>query len=437
MSTKKTFLRYVSANIMGMIGLSCYILADTFFVAKGMGANGLTALNLAIPIYSFIHATGLMIGIGGAARYSICKAKNENAKADIVFTNSIRIGIVMGILFLLTGLFGSEVITRLLGSDKSTFAMTNEYLKTILCFAPFFILNNIYLAFVRNDGNPKLPMAGMLIGSFSNVVLDYIFIFPLQWGMFGAAFATGLAPVISIGILSIHGIKKKNQFHFHKSAFRISQIANVCSLGISSFIAEIASGIILIVFNLLILRIAGNLGVAAYGIVANLALVAVSIYTGIAQGTQPLFSKSFGRGNQKEISGIFNLGIITSLIISVLLYLLIAVLKTPLVGVFNSENIEMLSKIASGGLVIYFTGFFFAGINIIVASMLSSINEPKAAFIISILRSGGIIIPLALILANLAGMTGVWMSFPLSELITSLLAWRFARKALKNLVEQS
>ena len=140
-------------------------------------------------------------------------------------------------------------------------------------------------------------MAGMLIGSLANIILDYVFIFPLQWGMFGAAFATGLAPIISMCILTRHYIKKKNHFHFHKSKLSIKQITYICSLGISSFITEIASGIILIVFNLLILNISGNIGVAAYGIVANLALVATSIFTGIAQGTQPLLSENFGQGN--------------------------------------------------------------------------------------------------------------------------------------------
>ncbi|MEK6265909.1 MAG: MATE family efflux transporter, partial [Clostridium sp.] len=167
MSIKKTFLRYVYTNIIGMIGLSCYILADTFFISKEFGADGLTSLNLAISIYSFINATGLMIGIGSATKYSIYKAQNKHNKANTTFTNSIKMGVLAGILFLLIGLFGSSVLSSLLGANKNTFDMTNTYLKTILFFAPFFILNNIFIAFIKNDGNPKLSMAGMLIGSFS------------------------------------------------------------------------------------------------------------------------------------------------------------------------------------------------------------------------------------------------------------------------------
>lgn len=432
-SIKKTFLRYVYTNIIGMIGLSCYILADTFFIAKAFGADGLTSLNLAISIYSFINATGLMIGIGAATKYSIYQAKNMHNKANTTFTNSIKMGILAGILFLLIGLFGSSVLSSLLGANRNTFDMTNIYLKTVLCFAPFFILNNIFIAFIKNDGNPKLSMAGMLIGSLSNIILDYVFIFPLQWGMFGAAFATGLAPIISMCILMIHYIKKKNHFHFHKSKLAIKQVTRICGLGGSYFIAEIASGIILIVFNLLILSIAGNIGVAAYGIVANLALVATSIFAGIAYGTQPLLSKNFGQGNSENIRHLFKYEILVSLGISTILYVFIVIFNYQFVEIFNRDHIEILSKTASNGLIIYFTGFFFAGINIITSGILSSINKPKHAFTISILRSGCIIVPLALLLSYLFGMIGIWLSFPLSELLTLIVAVLLSKKPLQRL----
>ncbi|EPY2307908.1 MATE family efflux transporter [Clostridium sporogenes] len=433
MSIKNTFMRYILTNIIGMIGLSCYILADTFFISKGLGVQGLTALNLSISIYSFINATGLLIGIGGATKYSIYQARNKHNRANIIFTNSIKIGILLGILFLLIGLFGSSTLSSLLGADENIFHMTNTYLKTLLCFAPFFILNNIFIAFIRNDGNPKLSMTGMLIGSLSNIILDYVFIFPLQWGMFGAAFATGLAPIISMCILTRHYIKKKNHFHFHKSKLSIKQLTYICSLGVSSFITEIASGIILIVFNLLILNISGNIGVAAYGIVANLALVATSIFTGIAQGTQPLLSENFGQGNNKKILQLFKYAIYASLVVSVVLYFLVAIFNNQLVEIFNRDHIKILSKTASDGLIIYFSGFFFAGINIITSAVLSSINEPRHAFTISILRSGCIIVPVALFLSYLFKMIGIWLSFPLSEIITLIVGVFLAKKSLKRL----
>lgn len=205
----KEFVRYSFFSVLGMLGISCYILADTFFVSSGLGTTGLAALNLAIPVYNFIHGSGLMLGMGGATKFSICKSQKDNRNANIIFTNTISLAFIFALVFVITGLLLSNPLTSLLGGDTETFTMTNTYLKWLLLFAPAFIMNDVLLCFVRNDGKPQLSMLAMLTGSFSNIVLDYIFIFPLQMGIFGAVLATGFAPVISIVILSRHWLKKK------------------------------------------------------------------------------------------------------------------------------------------------------------------------------------------------------------------------------------
>ena len=138
----KEFSQYVILNICGMIGLSCYILADTFFVSNGLGANGLTALNLAIPIYSFVHGSGLMFGMGGATKYSIYRGQKEYKNADKSFSNTIYIMSALAVIFMLTGILFSEQLTRLLGADKNVYHMTKTYLQVILLFAPAFMAND-------------------------------------------------------------------------------------------------------------------------------------------------------------------------------------------------------------------------------------------------------------------------------------------------------
>ncbi len=208
----KEFVKYSSLNVLGMIGLSCYILADTFFISKGLGTNGLTALNLAIPIYSFIHGSGLMIGIGGGTKYSILKSQNDKEAANRTFTNAVILALGFAIVFFVIGFFFSETIVQMLGADETVFQMSKTYLQVILLFAPMFIMNNVLLCFVRNDGAPQLSMIAMLVGSLSNIVLDYIFIFPFKMGIFGAVLATGLAPVISMFVLSPFSLKRKITF---------------------------------------------------------------------------------------------------------------------------------------------------------------------------------------------------------------------------------
>lgn len=414
------FLKYCSLNVLGMIGLSCYILADTYFVSKGLGSNGLASLNLAIPIYSFIHGSGLMLGIGGGIKYAIQKNLGDPRFSDCIFTNTLYFGALFALFFVFSGIFLSGRITRLLGADAEVFAMTCIYLQVILLFAPAFLLNNILLCFVRNDGAPQLSMAAMLGGSVSNVVLDYLFIFSLNLGIFGAAFATSLAPLISILILSPYFIQKKNHFHLVKCHVHRWLFANIFSNGISSLITEISSGIVIIIFNIIILSLKGNTGVAAYGIIANLSLVIVSIYTGIAQGIQPIISKNYGIGNSQNTRCILKYAIAAMLLLSGLTYAGIFMYADSTAAVFNSEHNRQLQAIAVQGLKLYFTACPFAGFNIIISSYFASVEHARPAHIISLLRGFLLIVPAAFILSATAGMTGIWCAVPTTEILTAI-----------------
>ncbi len=417
----KDFTKYVTLNILGMLGLSCYILADTFFISKALGSTGVAALNFSISIYSVIHGTGLMIGIGGATRYSILRSQKRDKKANIVYSTCIKLGAIIGLLFVIIGVFRSRALASTLGADANTLPMTKTYLSTILSFAPFFIMNNILLAFVRNDNNPRLSMIAMLVGSFSNIILDYLFMFPLEMGMFGAAFATGLAPIISILTLSLHFAKGRNSLKLTKGTVKLSRVFDVLRLGLSSFITEVSSAIVLITFNLVILKLTGNLGVASYGIVANIALVGVSIFTGIAQGIQPLISKGYGTKNFAELNKVMKYALVTSGVIALIIYSAVFFNADGIVGIFNSEQNLGILYIAREGLRIYFIGFLFAGINIIMSIYLSSIERAKDAFVISMARGAVIIIPLVLILSNIFKMTGVWLAFVITEFAVTMI----------------
>ncbi|MBE6054987.1 MAG: MATE family efflux transporter [Clostridium sartagoforme] len=418
----KDFTKYVSLNVISMIGLSFYILADTFFIANGVGSIGLTALNLVLPLWSLMSGFGLMVGIGAGISYSIKRGKNNEKGANKVFTHSILMGVSIGAIITIIGLIFSYDIVVILGADELVAPLASKYLKTLLSFSCIFIVNNIITAFVRNDNNPKLAMIAMTIGSLSNVVLDYIFIYPLKLGMFGAALATGTTPILSLIVLSLHFIKKKNNFKLIKCKFNYAYIKRIISLGIPSFITEVSSGIIILLFNLTILKISNNTGVAAYGIIANLALIVVSIFTGIAQGIQPIISRSYGEGKIKDIRRIFKYGIITSIILGIGCYVIGLGFSEEIVNLFNSEGDKVLLSMAVEGIIFYFSAFIIMGINIVTTSFFASINKPKESFAISMIRGLIVIIPLILILPNFLGMTGVWLTIPLAEVITLLIS---------------
>lgn len=421
----RDFSRYTTLSVLGTLGVSCYILADTFFVSKGLGTNGLAALNLAIPVYNFIHGTGLMLGMGGATRFSVCKSQGKEREGDRVYSHTVYFGALFSIVFVLLGIGFSNQLALLLGADSSILQMTDTYLRWLLLFAPAFIMNDVFLCFVRNDESPQLSMIAMLIGSFANIILDYVFIFPMQMGMFGAIFATGLSPVISMTMMASHWLKKKNTFHFTKNEVSASIVKQVFSLGFPSFIAQISSGIVMITFNAIILKLEGNTGVAAYGVIANLSLVVVAIYTGIAQGVQPLMSNFYGKGDSKRIRTMLRYAMGTMLIVSCVLYVFLFVFAQPVASLFNSENNQELQKMAVTGLKWYFTSVAFVGYNIILAIYFTSVEKALPAHILSVLRGLILIIPMAFALSAMWGMTGVWLAYPVTELLVAILGWVF------------
>ena len=420
--TLREFARYTSLNVLGMIALSCYILADTFFVSLGLGADGLTALNLAIPVYSFIHGSGLMIGMGGGTRYSILKSQGNHQEADRVFTNVLYLAAVLAALFVAAGLLFAGDLVRLFGGTGAVFTMCRTYLRVILLFAPAFLMNNVLLCFVRNDGAPQLAMAAMIGGSLSNVVLDWVFIFPCGMGIFGAVFATGLAPIISMGILSPHFFRKKNQFRPVPCKPQLRRTARILSSGVPSLVTEVSSGIVIIAFNGLIMGLEGNTGVAAYGVIANLSLVVIAIYTGIAQGIQPILSRSYGAGDRAGLTIIMRCAMMTQVVVSLLIYGIVAAFAPQIAAVFNSEGSASLQAIAEQGLRLYFIACPFAGCNVVLSMYFTSTERPLPAHIISLLRGFFLILPLAFLLAWLGQMAGIWLAFPLTEFLVAALA---------------
>lgn len=419
MSITKQFAKYVTQNIFGMLGISCYIIADTFFIAKAAGANGITVLNLVLPIYSIIFAIGAMIGVGSATRFAILRAQREES-AQYYFSNAVFFVWLVAIPFIFIGIFAPDKLIALMGGDETIVALGVGYARIFLLFTPFFMMNHVVSSFVRNDNEPSLAMAGTLAGSLSNIVFDYIFMFPLGMGLSGAALATAASPIISILICSTHFIGKKNTIRFRLTTPSLKKLWQSCQLGVSAFVGEISSGVTTAVFNFLILRLVGNVGVAAYGVIANFALVAVAIFNGVSQGAQPLVSTCYGEGNHKAVRKILKLGIGTAIALAVLVIAVVYGFTDAMVAVFNSENSVELASYAHTGMRMYFIGFLFAGFNIVGTGFLSATEQAKEAFFTSFLRGFAGIVACSLILSAILGLNGVWLSFLASELLTAV-----------------
>ena len=429
MNLTKQFFKYVSQNIFGLLGTSCYILADTYFIAQAAGTDGVTLLNLCLPIYNLIFAFGSMIGLGAATRYAILRAQGD-ARAQRYFSNAIFSVCILAVPFMLVGIFRPDGLLRLMGGDADIVALGMNYARIFLMFTPFFMCNYVVASFVRNDGDPSLAMVATLSGSLFNVVFDYIFIFPMGLGLPGAALATAISPILSIAVCSAHFIKKSNTITFVRKAPSVRLLAQSCQLGISGFVGELSSGVTTTVFNFLLLRLAGNVAVAAYGVVANFALVATAIFNGVAQGAQPLVSQCYGKNEMAGARKLLLLGCGTALGLAALLYGIVFGYTDVLTALFNSENSALMAAFAHSGMRIYFVGYFFAGCNIVAAGYLGAVNRPAEASITSLCRGMVAIVVCSLVLSALFGMNGVWAAFPVSEAITlALTVFLLKRKA--------
>lgn len=426
---EKKLRGYILPNILATTGTSCYVLADTLFISLAEGANGITGLNLVLPIFAITYSIGAMIGIGSATKYALLKALGEKEEADKYFSNSFIFTLLFSLFFLMLGIFVPDVVLRLMGADDVIEAVTHSYMRVILCFSPFFMLNFTFTAFVRNDNAPKTAMAATLLSGVFNIIFDCILMFPLGLGMLGAALATGFSPVVSMSICMTHYLSKKNSIRFELVLPSIKRFISACSLGVVAFVGEISNGIITVVFNFILLNLVGNIAVAAYGVIANTALVGVAMLNGVSQGLQPVASETYGKAEKKDLHKVHIYSLIAAMIIAMTLVVSVLVFAPVIIEAFNSEKSDILAKYAIPGIRIYFIGFIPAAFNIITAGFYSATGRGRESSIIAISRGIVAIIVFALILPRIFGITGVWSSFFAAEMFTAILCIILMRKS--------
>ena len=420
---KRRFFKYVTDSALGMLGISLYIIVDTFFISLSGGSNGITVLNLVLPLYWLIYSLGAMIGVGSSTYFNL--HKNENT--DGIFFHALFWQLLISIPFVLLGIFNPTLWLKIMGGDSDIQALGHDYVKIVLIFTPIFITNYSFTSFMRNDNAPRLVMIADLCTSALNILLDYLLMFTFKMGLGGAALATALCTFLSSAICSIHLFSKASTISMIARRPSFKLLFNSCKLGFSSFITEINGAVTTTVFNFLILGLAGNVGVAAYGIVANIAMVALAIFNGIAQGAQPLVSEATRNGDYPSRRLVLRLGLISNFTISAILVLCSFIFPNQIINLFNLEKNQELSSIAYNAVRFYSLGYLLAGINIVIISYYSSSGRVKSAFIFSILRGVVAISISALVLSLIFKLNGIWLSFLVSEVITFIIIIIFTR----------
>jgi len=419
-SITSLFMRFFVTSVAGMIMVSIYILADTIFIGRGIGSEGLAALNIAIPIFNVLFATGLLFGVGGATVLSISLGKEEFNKAKTIFTHSFIVTTLFSAMYTVLGLFFLDNISYFLGATKNNIILVKEYLSVVLMFSFSFVLVYMITVFVRNDKAPKLAMWSTICGGIINIVLDYVFIFVFHWGMRGAAIATVLSSLTSLIILCTHFINKNSFIKLQKIKFEGNLIKRISYNGIPSFIIEISSGVVIFLFNKVLLSYLGEIGVSSYSIIANIALVVIAIFTGIAQAIQPIISINFGANNIDRVYKVRKMSIYSSVIIGSVFFIIGKLFPYEIVSLFVRGNTELIN-ITVNGIGYYFIGFLLVGINIVMSSYFQSMEFSSFSTVISVGRGIGFVLIGLLILPQIFSVDGIWLTTPFAETLTFIL----------------
>lgn len=420
MEPRKLFMKYLIPSLFGMILMAINILIDGLFVSHGVGEKGLAGVNIAVPIYSMILSLSLWIGMGGATLYSIALGQNKSARAKEIFTQSIVLAIFSTGLLIVFCLLFEQQLAYFLGANDSIISFVTDYLHIILVFGLVFVLENILSIFIRNDGNPNLAMLGLGVTAIMNIVFNYLFIFIFQWGVKGAAYATVLGTVIGILVLLTHFLKKKKQLGLVKTKFDFPTLGNIFSIGFPSFVVEGSTAVMMVGFNITFSHFVGEIGVAAYAVVNYMHTVFLMLFIGIGAALQPITSFYYGAKLYSRMKQVIRIAIITGVSLGVTIFVVGFIGKDIMINLFGIDIPEVI-EYTKIGIVYFFAGYIFLGINMVLVEFYQSIRQTRNAIWIVFCRSFILFIPLLLIFPNLFSPDSIWFVFPVAEGLTVLI----------------
>lgn len=421
----KLIFNFSFPAVTGMLVSALYVIVDGIFIGRGMGGRGLAAINIAYPVITLGVALSLMFGVGGATVISILQGEGKKEEVGKYLTHIILLNII-SYLVILGGVFAfSDKIIYALGSSQGLFTLVKDYLLIGVAFNIFFMLSVSLNAVVRNDKAPAYAMFSMVLGAITNIVLDWLFIFEMGMGMKGAALATGIAQAVSFFYLVGHFFRKKCNIRPSLVPLDIRFIGRIANNGFPSFVLEFAVAIVSISFNNVLMDYLGEIGISAFSIIAYIFYIFRMIFSGLAQGIQPIVSYNLGAKKWGRIKATFIQGHKIAFITAFFILVGVYFKGEALVSLFNDD--KELIKIASRGLLLYSSAMIFLGANFINISYLQSMEKSFVANVLSFARSMVFVAIALLSLPKLIGSDGIWLSLPLADFMAFGVGCIFSR----------
>lgn len=428
---KKTSLldliKISTPTISMLVFMSLYSIVDGVFVSRFVGADALSAVNIIYPVINVLIAIGVMLATGGSAIIAkkIGEGKVIEAKED--FSLITLTGLIIGILFSIVCFLFFDDIIKLLGSNNEIYTYCRDYFKVLAVFAPAFILSLIYQILSVTAGSPILGLILTLIGGVANMILDYIFIVPMNMGIQGASLATSIGNALPAIIGTFYFFSKKRNLYFIKPRFKFNTIINTCANGSSEMIGNLATGVTTMLFNIVMMKYLGADGVSALTIVLYGQFLITAVFVGFSAGISPTLSYNYGANDTEEIRNVMKLSMLYIIISSIAMYILSVLGSEVIVSVFAPKG-SSVYDIGYRGFMIFTISFIFTGMNIFSSAIFTAFSNGKVSATLSFFRTFVFIITGIILLPKVFGVDGVWMSVPIAELLSFIMSLVYIKK---------
>ena len=425
----KQLCSYIFPAVGSLFVTYLYNVMDGIFVGQGIGSAALGAVNIGVPFITFAVAIVSMFPMGGATIIAIRMGRDDKDGANNAFMTALTLTVLTAVILTVVGTVFSQQIVDLSGARKlgeEMRRMSADYLFYYSAFSLPMLMSNCLSVFVRNDGSPTLSFVGMCTGAVSNIFLDWLFIFPLQMGVIGAAVASGLGQIVSLLVLLSHFIRKHGNLRIRRFTIQPVLIRKICKRGAPEAVTQLTTPVTALCYNLVLAGLVGDIGVSTYSVLSFIYSLANAVLSGVAQGLQPLWGNSYGKQDTKEINDYFRFGMAINLMLSVLVSAVLILFDEPAIRIF-SQDMELINA-ASKALPVFALSFIPMALNLVYTSLLYSTKRTKQSDIIAICR--GIVIKAIAIfcIPIIFGSNTIWAAPLVAEMITFAIAVILTRK---------
>ncbi|MFE3869365.1 MATE family efflux transporter [Flavobacterium sp. LS2P90] len=433
---KKLLIKQAVPSSIGILFMSVNILIDTIFVGQWIGSLAIAAVTVVLPITFLISSLGMAIGVGGGSVFSRALGANNREKAKITFANQIMMTFLLSSIFVVFGLFFSNEMLMLFGAKGSIMKPAREFFFPIIISVPFLALCMMGNNIIRAEGKAKFAMVAMIIPAFANIALDIVFIKFMNLGMFGSAMASAISYFMCFAfVLWFFIFKSELKLRARHFKFKLPIIKEITELSIVTFSRQGVVSILAIILNHTLYTYGGEHSVAIYGIISRMLMFALFPILGITQGFLPIAGFNYGAENYGRVKESVQLSIKYAAILATLIFVVILIFAEPIVAIFTTDP-KVIAE-TPGALRWVFAASPIIAIQLIGAAYFQAAGKAKKALLLTLSKQGFFLIPLVLILPNFLGIFGVWIAFPIADVLSTLLTGYFLKKEINTKLIQT